>query len=399
MIRFLMVHVTEKWSMTMSPSDAKYLAALKKRYAQASKKERGQILDEYTQTTQCHRKHAIAVLRGKRVRARLPHQRTRQRIYTAEDARALEKLSELFEGLNSKLLRAAMDNELKHLYDDGFLQVSRACYARLQRISPATIDRLRQRYGRALPPRLKRGHTKPGTLLKSQIRVRTWAEWNEDRPGFTEMDLVAHDGGDARGDFAQTLDFTDIKTGWTECAATRNKAQIHVFEALQQVRARLPFPLLGIDSDNGSEFINDELLRYAEREQLTFTRSRSGRKNDGAHVEQKNWSVVRRFVGDLRYDTPAQVALLNQLYAVLHLYINFFMPVVKLKEKVRHGSKVTKKYDEPQTPYQRVLANPDISAKVKAKLRAQYASLNVVQLHEQIEQLVQRLWASGRRVA
>ena len=168
---------------------------------------------------------------------------------------------------------------------------------------------------------------------------------------------------------------------------------------MQQVRARLPFPLLGIDSDNGSEFINDELLRYAEREQLTFTRSRSGRKNDGAHVEQKNWSVVRRFVGDLRYDTPAQVALLNQLYAVLHLYINFFMPVVKLKEKVRHGSKVTKKYDEPQTPYQRVLANPDISAKVKAKLRAQYASLNVVQLHEQIEQLVKRLWASGRRVA
>ena len=383
----------------MNPLDAKYLAALKKRYAKASKKERGQILDEYTQTTNCHRKHAIAVLRGKRGRARSLLARTRHRVYLPEDARALEKLSQLFDVINAKLLRAAMNNELKHLYGSGFLQISRACYERLKRISPATIDRLRNRSGRGLPPRVTRSHTKPGSLLKSQIRVRTWNEWNEDRPGFTEMDLVAHDGGDASGDFAHTLDFTDIKTGWTECAAARNKAQIHVFAALKQVRARLPFPLLGIDSDNGSEFINNELIRYADQEQLTFTRSRSGHKNDGAHVEQKNWSVVRRFVGDLRYDTPAQVALLNQLYGVLHLYINFFMPVVKLKEKVRHGSKVTKKYDDPQTPYQRVLASPDVSAKLKAKLRAQYASLDVVQLHQQIEQLVQRLWASGRRLA
>jgi hypothetical protein len=385
--------------MTMSPTDAQYLAALRKRYAHASKKERGKILDEYVETTHCHRKHAIAVLRGKRSRAGGTHHRTRPRQYTAEDARALEKLSELFEGINAKLLRVAMDNELQQLYERGFLKISRACYQRLQRISPATIDRLRQRYGRGLPPRVKRGHTKPGTLLKSQIRVRTWAEWDEDRPGFTEMDLVAHDGGDASGDFAHTLDFTDIKTGWTECAAARNKAQIHVFAALKQVRARLPFPLLGIDSDNGSEFINDELLRYANQEHLTFTRSRPGRKNDGAHVEQKNWSVVRRYVGDLRYDTPAQVTLLNQLYEVLHLYVNFFLPVVKLKEKVRQGNKVTKKYDVPQTPYQRVLASSDVSTKVKAKLRAQYATLNVVQLHTHIEQLVKRLWASGRRVA
>ena len=376
-----------------------YLDSLRKRYAKASKKERGQILDEYVQTTQYHRKYAILVLSRKRTRRAKPAQRPRARVYTAEDARALEKVSDLFDGINAKLLRAALANELKHLYDSGFLQISRACYERLKRISPATIDRLRQCYGRGLPPRVKRSHTKPGTLLKSQIRVRTWAEWNEDRPGFTEMDLVAHDGGDASGDFAHTLDFTDIKTGWTECAAARNKAQIHVFAALKQVRARLPFPLLGIDSDNGSEFINNELIRYADQEHLTFTRSRSGHKNDGAHVEQKNWSVVRRFVGDLRYDTPAQVALLNQLYAVLHLYINFFMPVVKLKEKVRHGNKVTKKYDDPQTPYQRVLASPDVSVKIKANLRAQYASLDVVQLHRQIDRLVKQLWSSGRRLA
>ena len=152
---------------------------------QRRKKERGQILDEYVETTDYHRKHAIAVLRRKRSRAGGKHNRTRPRasVYTAEDARALEKLSELFEGINAKLLRVAMDNELQQLYERGFLKISRACYQRLQRISPATIDRLRQRYGRGLPPRVKRGHTKPGTLLKSQIRVRTWAEWNEDRPG------------------------------------------------------------------------------------------------------------------------------------------------------------------------------------------------------------------------
>ncbi|HZY45303.1 MAG TPA: transposase family protein [Anaerolineae bacterium] len=383
----------------MRQPDAKYLAALRKRYTTARKKERGQILNEFTQTTSYNRKYAIAVLGSPVTRRIQPLQRRRSPEYTAEDARALEKLSTLFDGINAKLLRAALNNELKHLYDAGFLQISAACYQRLKRVSPATIDRLRTRYRRGLPPRVKRGHTKPGTLLKSQIRVRTWAEWNEDRPGFTEMDLVAHDGGDASGDFAQTLDFTDIKTGWTECAAAPNKAQKHVFAALEQVRARLPFPLLGIDSDNGAEFINDELIRYADHEHLTFTRSRPGRKNDGAHVEQKNWSVVRRFVGDLRYDTPAQVALLNQLYARLHLYINFFLPVVKLKEKIRHGSKVTKKYDEPQTPYQRVLASPAISPKIKTKLRAHYASLDVVRLHPEIEQLVKRLWASGRRLA
>ena len=181
----------------MSQSDDQYLDSLRKRYAKASKKERGQILDEYVQTTKYHRKYAILVLSRKRTRMVKPAQRPRARVYTAEDARALEKVSDLFDGINAKLLRAALDNELKHLYDSGFLAISRASYARLKRISPATIDRLRQRYGRGLPPRVKRGHTKPGTLLKSQIRVRTWAEWNEDRPGFTEMDLVAHDGGDA----------------------------------------------------------------------------------------------------------------------------------------------------------------------------------------------------------
>ena len=174
----------------------------------------------------------------------------------------------------------------------------------------------------------------------------------------------------------------------------RNKAQQYVFEALKRIRARLPFPLRGIDSDNGSEFINDQLLRYAQQEHLTFTRTRPGRKNDNAHVEQKNWSVVRRFVGDVRYDTPQQLTLLNQLYEVLHDYINFFLPTVKLKEKRRTGAKVTRVYERPATPYQRVLADPHISAQVKAKLRRHYAQLDVVALRQQIDALSRQIWAS-----
>lgn len=381
----------------MSPPDDKYLAALKKRYAKATKKERGKILDEYVKTTGCHRKHAVAVLSGKRKRVKRPIRRPRRAIYTAEDARGIEQVSDVFDGINSKLLRVAMDNELEHLYDKGHLDISPECYERLKHVSPATIDRLRAQHGRRGGAAKRRGRTKPGTLLKSKIPIRTWADWNEDRPGFTEMDLVAHDGGNARGDHAWTLNFTDIKTGWTESAAARNKAQIHVFEALRTVRGRLPFPLLGVDSDNGSEFINDELFRYCDQEHLTFTRGRSGHKNDNAHIEQKNCATVRRFVGDLRYDTPQQLAWLNELYECLHFYLNFFVPVMKLKEKVRLGSKVKRVYDDPQTPYARVLASPHVSKLAKAKLKATYKQLDVVELKHKIDRLVDLLWADANR--
>ena len=153
-----------------------------------------------------------------------------------------------------------------------------------------------------------------GTLLKHQIPIRTWADWNDQRPGFMEMDLVDHSGGLAQGDFAQTLNMTDVHSGWTEMRAVPNKAQKHVFAAIQVIRARLPFRLLGIDSDNGGEFITDQLCRYCDAEHLTFTRGRVGRKNDNAYVEQKNWSVIRRLVGYDRYDSALQVRLLNQLY-------------------------------------------------------------------------------------
>jgi hypothetical protein len=201
------------------------------------------------------------------------------------------------------------------------------------------------------------------------------------------MDLVDHSGGRIiRGaDHAWTLCFTDVMTAWTECVAVRNKAQVHVFAAIKRARRRLPFPLLGIDSDNGSEFINDQLFRYCLQEELTFTRGRPGKNNDSAYVEQKNWSVVRRAVGYYRYDTPEQLALLNRLYALLHWYTNFFLPVMKLKEKVQVGSKKKRVYDDPQTPYARTLASPDVSDADKAQLRETYCFLDLVSLRTQID--------------
>jgi hypothetical protein len=371
----------------MRRTDEKYLAGLITRYSKASKKERSVILDEFVKTTGYHRKYAIAVLSGKRKRAKGPIRRPRRTLYGDEEARALLALWDLFDGIYSKRLRAAMDVELPRLYANGHIQMSPKCYHKLLQISPATMDRLLR--GRRPQVGKSRGFTKPGTLLKDRIPIRTWADWNEDQPGFCEMDLVDHSGGRIiRGaDHAWTLCFTDIKTAWTECVAVRNKAQVHVFAAIQTARQRLPFSLLGIDSDNGAEFINDQLYRYSQQEEITFTRGRAGNKNDNAYVEQKNWSVVRRAVGYLRYDSPIQLDLLNRLYAVMHFYVNFFLPVAKLKEKSRAGSKVKKRHDEPQTPYARVLDSPDIPDEPKALLRETYELLDLVYLRQQIDDL------------
>jgi hypothetical protein len=375
----------------MSRPDEKYVEQLKKRYRKARKKEKSAILDEFVKTTDCHRKHATAVLNGRRERKQGPIRRPRRKLYGVEEADAIRILADLFDNICSKLLRAAMDVELPRLYQAGVLQVRPECYEKLLTISPSTMDRLQA--GRRAASGKSRGYTKPGTLLKDRIPIRTWADWTEDQPGFSEMDLVDHSGGIIiRGaDHAWTLCFTDIYTAWTECVAVPNKAQIHVFAAIKQVRRRLPFPLRGIDSDNGAEFINAQLLRYCDQEQIIFTRGRAGRKNDNAHVEQKNWSIVRRTVGYYRYDTPDQLQLLNTLYALLRLYGNFFLPVMKLKEKIRVGSKVKRIYDEPQTPYARVLTSPHVSQEDKAELREAYGHLDLVSLRLQINQVLDQL--------
>jgi hypothetical protein len=375
----------------MSRIDGQYLKQLQIRYRKASKKERTIILDEVVKTTGYHRKYATALLNGKRERVQGPIRRPRRRVYGAEEAETIMILAALFDQICSKLLRAAMDTELPRLHQAGLIQVSPACYEKLMEVSPATMDRLRAQRRPATPK--SRGFTKPGTLLKDRIPIRTWADWTEERPGFCEMDLVDHSGGLViRGaDHAWTLSFTDVHTAWTECVAVRNKAQIHVFAAIQRARRRLPFPLLGLDSDNGSEFINDQLYRYCLQEEITFTRGRAGRKNDNAHVEQKNWSIVRRTVGYYRYHTPEHLNLLNALYGLLHSYVNFFIPVMKLKQKIRVGSRVKRIYDDPQTPYARALASPHVSEQDKAALQQAYGYLDLVQLRMRINQVLDQL--------
>jgi hypothetical protein len=193
-------------------------------------------------------------------------------------------------------------------------------------------------------------------MLKRQVPIRTFAEWDEDRPGFCEVDLVGHDGGNLLGEFCQTLTLTCVNTGWTEVRALPNKAQRWVHEALDDLSRELPFPLLGLDTDNGSEFINHQLFRWCADREITFTRSRPFRKNDNCFVEQKNWSVVRQQVGYGRYDTPAELEVLSELYGHLRLYVNFFQPQMRLVEKTRREAKVARRYTA-RTPYRRVLAS------------------------------------------
>ena len=371
----------------MSRVDDKYLKLLRERYSTSSKQEKSEILGEFVKTTGYGRKYAIALLNGKRNYVKGVIRRPRSVKYGPGLISSLLILSDLFDGVCSKRLRAAMTVELPRLYESGSLQINQESYEKLMQISPATMDRLL--VGRRRQIRKSRGFTKPGTLLKHQIPVRTWADWTEDQPGFCELDLVDHSGGLVipGADHAWTLCFTDIKTTWTECVAVQNKAQVHVFAAICRARQRLPFPLLGIDSDNGSEFINDQLLRYCDSEKITFTRGRAGKKNDNAYVEQKNWSVIRRAIGYYRYDTAEQLDLLNRLYAAMHYYVNFFIPMMKLKEKVRQGSKVKRVYDEPQTPYARVLACQDLSEERKSALRETYVMLNLIDLRRQLNEL------------
>jgi hypothetical protein len=240
--------------------------------------------------------------------------------------------------------------------------------------------------------------TKPGTLLKHQVPIRTFSDWDQVQPGYFEMDLVGHYGGSAEGDYCFTLDLTDVATGWTELAAVQNKAQIWVFEALQELRERLPFPVLGLDSDNGSEFINHHLIRFCKQERIAFSRSRPYQKNDTCYVEQKNWSIVRRFVGYARFDTEQARHTLNELYRLLRDYNNFFLPSMKLIEKTRDGAHVHRRHDTPQTPYQRVLKSPEVSSATKRRLTLHYRKLNPAALHRQIRRIQKRLDAMSVRL-
>lgn len=374
------------------------------RYQRGGKKEKGAILDEFVLLTGYSRWQASYLLRrwDKRAAAvgalrKKKKRRRRERYYDAEAVDVLAKIWKIMDYICGKRLAPVLGEMTQLLERKGEIVCAATVREKLSRMSAATIDRLLR------PERKKyelkgRSRTKPGTLLKHQIPIRTFAEWDDARPGFAEIDLVSHEGGCAVGEFCHTLDLTDVATSWTETAAVRNKSQQRVFEALKKLRENLPFPLLGLDSDNGSEFINHGLNDYCRAENLSFTRSRPARKNDNCFVEQKNWSVVRRAVGYARYDTDEQLGLLDELYTHLRLYTNFFMPSMKLISKQREGSRVRKRYDEALTPFQRVMASPHVGRTQKRKLKMQYESLNPAELKRLIERLQNRLYKTKNQI-
>jgi hypothetical protein len=377
------------------------------RYRQARKKEKGVILKEFVELSGYTRSYARLVLRnhgrlvavkqqlyvrgdvGKRVK------RKRQAYYDEKVVRVLIKVWRIMDFICGKRLAAILGEIVELLERRGELKCDLETQKKLAQVSASTIDRLlkpeRKKY------QLKgRSHTKPGTLLKHQIPIRTFSEWDEQRPGFLEIDLVGHDGGLVDSLHAFTLTATDVATGWTACVSLQNKAQVWTFKGLKKIRENLPFPLLGLDSDNGSEFINDFLFRYCEEQQITFTRSRPYRKNDNCFVEQKNFTVVRRAVGYQRFDSPEQLQLLEQLYEQLNLYTNFFQPSMKLQCKERHGARVKKTYDAARTPYRRILESSFIDQAIKSKLRRRYEVLNPAALKRKLERLQRQLATTAR---
>jgi hypothetical protein len=304
------------------------LEAVAPRYCRASGTEKERILGEFVQTTGYARKYAIQLLNHV-PRERHPTRRRRARKYTLAAQQALRTLWRAANGICSKRLVPFLGELIAVLERCGELQLDADTKALVLQMSPATVDRL-LRPVRQRQRRRGLGTTKPGTLLKCQIPIRTFADWDVSRPGFMEVDLVAHCGTTTAGEYLHTLVLTDIHTAWTECVALLNRSQETVTAAIAAVRQRLPFPLLGLDSDNGSEFINANLVRYCQQEQITFTRSRAYKKNDQAHVEQKNWTHVRQFVGYARYEGEAAREALTALYEPLRLYMNFFQPTLTL---------------------------------------------------------------------
>ncbi len=372
-------------------SKRELLDALRPRYCQASRSEKGRLLDEYVLITGYHRKYLIQLLRHP------PPPRTRRKrkgntLYTLPVQAALVKVWRSANCICGKRLVPCIEHFVSSLERHGELNPNPEIRSLLLQMSPATADRLLRRH-RLQHKRRGLSTTKPGTLLKQRIAIRTFAEWDDHHAGLVQVDLVAHCDDSTAGQYVHSLVLVDVATAWTECVAVPNKGQKAVFEALCLARQRLPFPMLGVHSDNGTEFINDHLFRYCDQEGLTFTRSRPYKKNDQAYVEQKNWTVVRQFVGYDRYQGPKALVAMQALYTVLRLYVNFFQPVMKYVSKKRVGSRLIKRYDTAMTPYHRVLAAAETSPQKQQELQQLNLDLNPAALLRHIHKLQDVLWS------
>ena len=373
-----------------------YLKAIYNRYRQAEKAIRRQILDEFCATCGYHRKHALRLLNGPPPQKSPKPLRTRIPIYSPQVIGILSAIWEAAGYPWSVRLKALLPLWLP--WARKYLALTPALERPLLAMSPATMDRRLKTKKRVLKKNLY-GRTKPGTLLKHHIPLKT-DSWNVTTPGFTEVDLVSHSGNCADGEFIHSLNQTDIHTSWVETQAVLGKPQHRVQEALDEMRSALPFKLLGIDSDNGSEFINHHLYRYCSSLGMAFTRGRPYKKDDNAHVEQKNWTHVRKLMGYVRYDSKKALNAMNDLYRnELRLFQNLFQPSVKLAKKVRIGSKLKRVYDRPQTPFQRVCSSPQADPVKVAQLKMRLDSLDPFELSRTIDRkldLIYRL-ANHRR--
>jgi len=361
-------------------------------YQKVSKKERSGMLDHVVFTTGYHRWYVSWLLLHPPVSPRKKLKRIGISKYQVIVS-PLTKIWGISNFASGKRLVGMLPAYIETLTRDKELFLSEQQRDLLLSVSAATIERLltperRKVFGKG------RTTTKPGTLLKHQIPIHVFTRWSDRRPGFGEVDLVAHCGVTVKGDFAYTLDFIDLDTNWNECVAFLGRGENNAQKALVVIKKRLPFLLLGIDSDNGEEFINWHLYRWCKKEEITFTRCREYHKNDQAHVEEKNWSVVRRYTGYKRFETQEQVDLLNTLYASLRLYFNFFQATMKLERKERVHGKVKRIYPKAKTPYLRVLEHPDIPEKNKQKLREQYKTLNPAKLLRAIQDITDQLLSS-----
>ncbi len=370
-------------------SRREYLASIYRRYRHAPKREKSVMLREFCRSTRYHRKYATRLLNAPLRRIPIERQH-RGCTYTNADSYYLKKIWAILDYPCGQRLRPMVAEMIAVLARCREFVVPPGVADHLRRMSAPTMDRKLARCRHEAGRRL-RGTTKPGSLLKKQIPI-VLSRWDETRPGFCELDLVAHCGTSSAGDFVSTLNLTDLATGWSEEEAILGKAQQRVLAALRAIQSRLPFALRGLDPDNGSEFINWQLFTYCLEEKIAFTRGRPSHGNDNAHIEQKNWTHVRKVVGYQRLETQATADQLNALYCgPLRAYLNCFQPVMKLVEKVRVGGQVKRRYDTPKTPYQRVLDSPQVPEETKTNLRTWYATLNPAALKRDIERRLTRL--------
>ena len=372
-------------------SRREYLEAIRQRYVEATRQEKGIILWEFCSVCGYHRKHAIRLLnQQERKPKRHPGKKS---IYGSKKLlKALKRIWFATDQMCSKKLVAAIPLWLP-FYEETYERLSGEVEAKLLSISAATIDRLLAPI-RARTRRKRLCCTKPGSLLRNQIPIRT-SNWDISQPGFMEADTVAHCGNSMAGNFVWSLTLTDIHTGWTECRATWNNGANGVIKQIKNIENDLPFELRGFDCDNGSEFLNHHLVRYFtdHKPRVKFTRSRPYKKNDNAHVEQKNYSHVRQLLGYDRLDNPELVDLINSLYSKeWSLYQNHFSPSLKLLEKIRIKSKYKKKYEKPKTPCQRLLESIHISEENKKLLRACNQDLNPFKLKQTIERKLKAIF-------